>query len=515
MKRDEVAFGPFRLDVGRGELTRNGIPVQISGRALDILSALADAKGEAVTKDQLIAQVWPGIVVGENNLHVHISALRKSLDDGGGGQRYVRTVQRRGYRLVDGHYPLQAEGHIQKSSQLDRPSIAVLPFANLGNEPEQEYFADGIVEDITVALSRMRWLLVIARNSSFTYKGRPVDVRHIGSELGVRYVLEGSVRKVANRVRITTHLIETSTAAHLWAEQFDGALQDIFDLQDRVSTSVAAAIAPKLEQSEIERAANKPTESLDAYDHYLRGMASVHQWRSETNSEALRSFYRAVDLDDTFASAYGMAAWCYARRKSNRWMIDPKQESAETARLARRAVDTGKEDAVALYAAGFALARVNGALDEGAAFIDRAIALNRNLAPAWLTSGWVRVCLGEPDAAVAHVVHAMRLSPIDPYIFGMQSGIAFAHLFARRYDEASSWAEKALRVQVNWIPALRIAAASYALGARLGEARDAMRRMRQLDPGLRVSNLQEVMPFRRVADLALFAEGLRKAGLPQ
>jgi tetratricopeptide (TPR) repeat protein len=178
-------------------------------------------------------------------------------------------------------------------------------------------------------------------------------------------------------------------------------------------------------------------------------------------------------------------------------------------------VELGKDDAVALYTGGFALARVSGALDEGIAFIDRAIAVNPNLAPAWLVSGWVRVCIGEPDVAIGHLNHAMRLSPLDPYSFGMQSGIAFAHLFARRYDEASSWAEKAIRAQPHWIPALRIAAASHALGARLEEAKEAMRRMRELDPELRVSNLKEVMPFRRAEDLALFAEGLRKAGLPE
>ena len=315
----------------------------------------------------------------------------------------------------------------------DKPSIAVLPFENMSGDPEQEYFADGMVEEIITALSRMRWLFVIARNSSFTYKGRAVDVKQVGRELGVRYVLEGSVRKAANRVRITGQLIDASTGAHLWADRFDGGLEDIFDLQDQVTASVVGAIAPKLEQAEIERAKRKPTESLDAYDYYLRGMASFHQWTKEANNEALRLFYRAIELDPDFASAYGMAAWCYVWRKSNGWMTDRAQEIAEAARLARRAVELGKDDAVALAQGGHALAFVVGDLDGGAAFIDRALVLNPNLATAWLLSGWMRAYLGEPDVAIEHLARAMRLSPLDPILYQMQSGIAFAHFFAGRY----------------------------------------------------------------------------------
>ena len=203
----------------------------------------------------------------------------------------------------------------------DKPSIAVLPFQNMSGDAEQDYFADGMVEEIITALSRMRWLFVIARNSSFTYKGRAVDVKQVGRELGVRYVLEGSVRKAGNRVRITGQLIDTSTGAHLWAERFDGGLEDIFDLQDQVTASVVGAIAPKLEQAEIERAKRKPTESLDAYDYFLRGMAAFHQWTREGNNEALPLFYKAIELDPNFASAYGMAARCYGQRKSS-WLGD-------------------------------------------------------------------------------------------------------------------------------------------------------------------------------------------------
>jgi TolB-like protein len=265
----------------------------------------------------------------------------------------------------------------------DKPSIAALPFQNMSGDPEQEYFADGMVEDIITALSRVRQLFVIARNSSFVYKGRAVDVKQVSRDLGVRYVLEGSVRKAANRIRITAQLIDASTGAHLWAERFDGGLEDIFDLQDQVTARVVGEIAPKLELAEIERAKRKPTESLDAYNYFLRGMANVHQWTRAANDEALGLFYKAMELDPGFAAAYGMAAWCYIWRKLNGWVVDRTKETSEGARLARRAVELGKDDAVALFRGGHALAWFAHDLDNSAAFLDRALALNPNLAAAW------------------------------------------------------------------------------------------------------------------------------------
>jgi TolB-like protein len=397
----------------------------------------------------------------------------------------------------------------------DKPSIAVLAFDNLSGDPEQEYFADGMVEEIIMALSRLRWLFVIARNSSFTYKGRAVDVKQIGRELGVRYVLEGSVRKAGNKLRIAGQLIDTSTGAHLWADRFEGGTDDIFDLQDRVTESVVGAIAPKLEQAEIERALRKPTESLDAYDYYLRGMAAVHKWQRHATDEALSMFYRAIELDPNFASAYGMAARCYSVRKASGWMIDRAQEHREAERLARRAAELGKEDALALATAGIAIAFVGGDLDDGSALIDRALALNPNLAWAWLFSGWVRVWGGDPDGAIERVSHALRFNPYDPHVFSMYSAMACAHLFAGRYDEAMSWAESAIREQPNTMIATSTAAASSALAGQEAQAARAMARLRQLDPSLRLSNLKGLLPIRRASDFATWSEGLRLAGLPE
>ncbi|MBO0736235.1 MAG: adenylate cyclase [Alphaproteobacteria bacterium] len=395
------------------------------------------------------------------------------------------------------------------------PSIVVLPFQNLSGDPEQEYFSDGIVEEITTALSRFRSLFVISRNSAFTYKGRAVDVRQVGRELGVRYLLEGSVRKAANRVRITGQLIDAASAAHLWADRFDGTPEDIFDLQDQMTANVVGAISPALEQAEIERAKRKPTESLGAYDYHLRGRAALHEGSVEGHREAVQLFYKAIELDRDFASAYGMAAYCYCHRKTNGWMADRDKEIAETARLARRAVELDKEDAVALSFGGFSLAYVVGELETGVAFIDRALLLNSNLADAWIASGWVRVWLGEPELAVEHLARAARLSPLDPLTNRTRTVAAHAHFFAGRYDEASSWAAMALREWPDFQTALRIAAASNALAGRLVEAGSLRERLQKLDPKLRISNLKdELGPYARARDVTRYVDGLRCAGLP-
>jgi TolB-like protein len=397
----------------------------------------------------------------------------------------------------------------------DKPSIAVLPFQNMSGDPEQEYFADGVVGEIITALSRIRWLFVIARNSSFTYKGRAVDVKQVGRELGVRYVLEGSVRKGGNRVRITGQLIDVSTGAHIWADRFEGELANIFDLQDQVTASVVGTIEPKLEQAEMNRAKRKPTESLDAYDHYLRGLAGVHQWTREGNAQALFHFKRATELDPDFAAAYGMAARCYSQRVGFAWVIDRSQDVADAVRLAQRAGELGKEDAVALFTAGNALVIVVGDINNGAALIDRALKLNPNLAFAWLSSGFARISLGQPEAAIEHVARAMRLSPQDPQMFAMEIAIAAAHLFAGRPDEAFSWAEKATQERPNFFVGHCMVAASGALSGKRSEAKNALHRARQLNPALRISNLEELQPFRRPEHLTTLADGLRKVGLPE
>ena len=493
-------------DAGRSEA--NPIQFRIGINVGDIIIEGEDILGDGVNVAARIEGIAEpgGISISEDAWRQVQGKVAANFVDA--GEQSLKNIARpvRVYRVRLNEAISRAEPALTLP---DKPSIAVLPFQNLSGDPEQEYFADGMVEDIITALSRFRNLFVISRNSSFTYKGHAVDVKQVGRELGVRYVLEGSVRKAANRVRITAQLIDAATGVHLWADRFDGGLEDIFALQDQVTASVVGAIAPKLEQAEIERAQRKPTESLDAYDYYLRAHASIHPWTREGNEEALKLFYRAIELDPGFASAYGMAAWCWFQRKASGWIEDRAHETAETERLARRAAELGKDDAVALSAAGFVLAYVVRDMAAGVPFIDRAVALNPNLAWAWLYSGWARIWLGQPDAAIEHLAHAMRLSPLDPLIADVQAATAHAHFFAGRYDEAASWAAMAGDSRI----APYIAAAGNALAGHAEEASKAVTRLRQLDPGLSIANLREVLGPYRPEDLAKYEAGLRQAGL--
>ena len=410
--------------------------------------------------------------------------------------------------------PVSPAGQAPMLALPDKPSIAVLPFQNMSGDPEQEYFADGMVEDIITALSHFRNLFVIARNSSFTYKGRSVDVKQVGRELGVRYVLEGSVRKAAGKVRITGQLIDAASGAHLWADRFDGSIDDIFELQDQVTSSVVNAIAPKLEQAEIERVKRKPTENLDAYDHFLRGMSVLNQWTRESNREATESFCKAIELDPNFASAYGMAAWCYVWRKANGWMNDRDVEIGEATRLAKRAVELGRDDAVALSRAGHVIAYVVGDLDSATPAIERALLLNPNLASAWNFAGWTRVLRGEPEAAIEYLARSMRLSPLDQLGYSAKGSTAHAHFFLGADEDASAWADKAVQENPNYLIVNCIAAASHAFAGHQEKAVQAVSRMLQIDPSLHISKIKELFPLRRPNDLAKYEEGLRKAGLP-
>jgi len=511
----QFTFGDYVLDPDRRELSHRAEVVPVGPQVFDLLMHLVSHRDRVVTKDELLQAVWTGRIVSESTISSHINAARKAIGDTGDDQHLLRTVARKGFRFVG---EVQVAEHSAPTSALvlpDRPSIAVLPFHNLSGDPEQDYFADGVVEDIIAALSRMRWLFVIARNSSFTYKGRAADVKDVGRALGVRYVLEGSLRKTGNKVRITGQLIDTTNGMHLWAERFEGTLEDIFELQDQMAESVVGAIAPQLERAEIERAKRKPTESLDAYDYYLRGIAKLHSGTHESIDAALPLFRQAIELDPEFASAYGMAAWCHFWRKINGWTTDRPREIAEGIRLARLAVEIGRNDAVALTRGGHALAHLASELDGGIALLDRAVLLNPNLASAWFLGGFLRALHGEPDAAIEHLTHAIRLSPLDPELFRMQAGMALAHFFAGRFDAAAAWGEKAVGNLPDFLAAVCVAAASHALAGRTDKAKKTMERMRTLDASLRITNLKEWLPIHRPEDLARLADGLRLAGLPE
>lgn len=516
------------VDIQRGMIERNvkvptdgRIELRIGINVGDIIIDGDDIFGDGVNvAARLEALADPGGIMVSSIVHDQVrDKLSFGFEDM--GEQAVKNISRPvGVHRVQlaGDAPASKAAVIPvktNRTESDRPSVAVLPFANMSGDPEQEYFADGITEDIITALSKVRWFFVIARNSTFTYKGKAVDVKRVARELGVRYVLEGSVRKSGNRVRISAQLIDAATGNHIWAERYDGELTDIFELQDQVTTRVVGAIAPKLEQVEIERAKHKPTESLDAYDNYLRGMASLHQWTKDSSDEALRLFNQAIELDPSFAAAYGMAAWSFVLRKGNGWMANRPYEIAEAARLARRAVDLGPDDATALAGAGYALVFVVHDLDKGAAILDRALQLNPNLAGTLVSCGWTNAFLGEPDQAIKCIDDARRLSPLDPMSFRTLGAAAFAHFVAGRYDDASLWAEKALQERENYLPAIRDLAAANALAGRDAEAQAAIAQLRKVNPAMRVSSVKEWLPFRRPDDLRRLEDGLRKAGLPE
>jgi TolB-like protein len=407
------------------------------------------------------------------------------------------------------------EAKRQVLSLPDKTSIAVLPFTNLSGDPDQEYFADGVVDDILSALARFRWLFVIARNSSFTYKGKAVDIKQVGRELGVRYVLEGSLRKAGNRVRITAQLIDSTTGAHVWADRFDGALQDIFELQDQVALSIVGALQPKLRQVEIERVRRKPTDSLDAYDCYLRGVAKLQLRNREGNAEALGFFRRATELDLDYGAAYGMAAYCLQMRRGYGWATDQEGEAREAQFFIARAVETGRDDPVALYTAGWSLAFVIQDVEGGAALIDRALDLNPSDALAWGFSAHTRVYLGRPEIALEHAARAMRLSPRDPFNYICINAMTLAYVMTAQYSEAVASAERALRDYPEAMTSLRIGAIAYASCGRVEDARKLGARVLAAYPDLTLSKFKGLIPFRRPEDMDQHLTGLRLAGIPE
>jgi adenylate cyclase len=397
----------------------------------------------------------------------------------------------------------------------DKPSIAVLPFQNMSGDSEQEHFADGMVEDIITGLSRSKALLVIARNSTFTYKGKAVDIKQVGRELGVRYVLEGSVRKSGNRVRITGQLIDAATGAHLWADRFDSLLDDIFDLQDRVTSSVIGAISPQLERAEIERAQRKPTESLQAYDYYLRALASSYRFTREANLEMLELTRAASAMDPHFALPHALAVLSFTQRKAFGWSTNIADEVSETGRLARQALELDRDDARVLGMAGFGLCYVVGEVEEAAVFLARAIQLDPNLVLARTWMGWTKVYLGDMDGAIEQLEVALRVNPLDPRRYTTSTAMAYAHFFAGRNDEASVLATDVVRQQPNYLAGRRIMTACHAMAGRIDEARQACAVAMRIDPTQRISVSNARAPFRRPQDIDKLAQAFRIAGMPE
>ena len=400
------------------------------------------------------------------------------------------------------------------SAAPNKPSIAVLPFTNMSGDPEQEYFADGMVEDITTALSHFKELFVIARNSSFVYKNRSVDIGQVAKELGVRYVLEGSVRKSGKRVRITGQLIDAATRAHLCADRFDGAQENIFDLQDKITETVVGIVEPQIRKAEIGRSRRKRPENLDAYDLYLRALPHLYAMQPTDNSRALEFLTQAIELDRGFAPALAFAAWCYEQRLTRGWNTVCKDDPDNAIKLARAALATGSDDANAIGIAGFVLLMIGGEYEMGLSAIRRAAESNPNNVLILSHAGFAYCMAGDLQEAIACFQRARRLSPIDPGAFFFLTGEAKALLLSGRYSDAAELARRSVAIYDCWDTTYWYLAAAYGHLGRANEASKAVAKILLLSPGTTVSRISK-LPIRDETRLAILIEGLRKAGLPE
>jgi TolB-like protein len=509
MQTGEIRFGRFDLD---GQtLFRDGIPVRLGGRALAVLRILAEAGERTVDKHDLLTEVWPGAPVEENNLQVQISTLRKALDDR--DRSHIVTVPGRGYRLVGLHTTADLDDArpAGADASFKAPSIAVLPFVNLSSDPEQDYYADGIVEDIITGLSRIKWLQVIARNSSFAYKGKSVDVKLAGKDLGVRYLLEGSVRKAGGRVRITAQLVDATTGVQLWAERYDRTLDDIFLVQDELTLSVIGAIEPNLRRAEIERVQRKRPDRLDAYDLVLRALPSVYSMMVEGAADAIPLLLRAIEIDPGYSRAHALLAWCYHFRFS-RGGLENEDRIAAVAN-ARAAITGRSDDAAALAISGLVIWFDGGDSETALDLFDRALAISPSDIFALSCSAVALAWMGETDLAVDHAERALRLSPFDSLSYMSHDALSVAHFHAERFEKAREAAQRASESNPHFsVPPVLLSAALERLG-RHDEAKAAAVRALALNPGFTIGGYRVTVG--RVAEVFDgFAEAWRRAGIP-
>jgi len=473
----DIKFGRFRLDLVDRRLTCSGQHVQLPTRALDILCELGAAHGEVVDKDRLMERVWPGRVVEENAIHIHVSSLRKALDAGSDGQSYVVTVPGRGYRLIGiERDAARADPSESVRSKVSGTSIAVLRFANLSGDSSQDYFTDGIVEDIITGLSRISGFFVIGRNSSALYGGGDLDFAKVGRDLGCRYLVQGSVRKADNRIRITARLVEADTGVSIWAERYDRRIDDIFEVQDAIAMSLIGAIEPNLRKAEIGRVRRQRPDSLDAYDLVLQALSVMRTTMPIGAGEAIPLLHRALELEPDYAAAHAQLTRCYQIRFSRNGLNEADREAS--VRHARAAIRS--DDATALGIAGLVIWFDDPNYEDAFEVFERALSISNSNVVTLGNSAFVYAWMGQADIAYQRATRALDVSPFDTLIANM--AIALVHFHAGRFEEAHRAASRATEANPLFsVPQILLTVALVELG-RIEEARSAASRVLALDP---------------------------------
>jgi TolB-like protein/class 3 adenylate cyclase len=514
-----IRFEDFSMNGDRRELRRRGDIIAVEPKVFDLLAYLIRHREHVVSRDELIDAVWNGRIVSDSALATCINAARVAISDNGEAQRLIKTLPRKGFRFigsvreekastVDARDAAPAAG---ASFELpEKPSIAVLPFQNLSSDPEQEYFADGIVEDIISGLSRIRWLFVIARNSSFVYKGRAVDVKQVGRELGVRYLLEGSVRRAGDRIRISAQVIEAQSGVHLWAERYDRLYDDIFALQDEITMSVTGAIEPSLRKVEVERVKRKRPESLDAYDLVLRALPHTYSHRVEDGDIAAPLLQKALELEPNYAAAHASLAWCYHFRFRPR---SGEKDRIAAIHHARAAIAVGGDDATALGIAGFVISLDERDLAIGLSLFDRALVISNSNIFALCCSALILSFAGRFELAIERAQRALRLSPFDSLNYLSNNALVVSYLCTGQAVEAHEAARSSVQLNPQFSVCHVFLTAALAGRGLLDEAKVEVRRVLELEPTFTIKRFLKVIAF-EPAVVSVLTSAWEAAGLP-
>lgn len=515
MEPNVISFGRFHLDLRNRTLSSNGVPIELKNKPFDILCVLILADGKLVTKDELMSKVWPGIVVEEGNIQVHISALRKALGEERDRPTHLFTESGRGYRLVGARAPSSPVSAESGSADIvgfqGRPSIAVLPFQNMSSDPEQEYFSDGMVEEIITGLSRIKWLFVIARNSTFAFKNKIIDVRQVGTDLGVRYVLQGSVRKSGDRIRIATQLIEAQSGIQVWTERYDRQLDDIFAVQDEIAMSVVGAVEPGLQKIEVERVKRGRPQNIDAYDLVLQALPHIYKLMPAGSAPAIPLLEKALQLEPDYPFAHAALAWCFHIRFGRGGLQEADRQAA--IRHARAAVSRAGDDATALAIAAFVTWFQEHDLDTPFDLFDRALAISSSNFFALCMSAVALAWSGQAELAIERGQRALKLSPFDSLNHLSYLGISGACFQLQRYAEACDAARRAIELNPTFsVQYTYLTAALVGLG-RMEEARAAAQSLLRLDPNFSIRRYSVIVGVNPTV-FSAFCEAWHKAGLP-